>query len=82
MTDKPAMAPDGTSAATQYLEHLHSIDIPAWQRGGGDWFTIRLFDLIAKADTSNRERIRKGFPIEVMAYEEWHAGYRWGEDQG
>jgi len=62
-----------------YLEHLHRIDIPMWQQGGGDWFTIRLLQLIAKADTQNRENIRKGFPTEVQAYEEWFTGYKWGD---
>jgi len=63
-----------------YLEKLHRIDIPMWQAGGGDWFTIKLLQLIAKSDTQNLERIRKGFPLEVRAYEEWYHGYRWEEE--
>lgn len=42
------------------------------------WFTAHLLRLIAKADNENRERIRKGFPEEVAAYEWWH-GHGEGE---
>ena len=37
--------------------------------GHGDWFTARLIRLIAKADLHNREKLRKGFPDVVEAYE-------------
>lgn len=53
------------------VQHILDIDIPAWQRGGGDWFTVQLIGLIAKADHMNRERIRDCFPSEVEAYERW-----------
>ncbi len=39
--------------------------------GHGDWFTAQLIRLIAKADQSKRELLRKGFPDEVEAYEDW-----------
>lgn len=39
--------------------------------GHGDWFGAQLLRLICKADLSNRERIRRGFPEEVGAYESW-----------
>ena len=42
--------------------------------GYGDWFTARLLRLIPKADRQNRERLRKGFPEEVAAYEKWFEG--------
>ena len=58
----------------QRIKHVMDIDIPAWQNGNGDWFTIKLLSLIAKADLSNRERIRAGFPLEVTAYERWLNG--------
>ena len=53
------------------IQQILSIDIPAWQSGNGDWFTVRLLGLIAKADMNNRENIRNGFPAEVEAYERW-----------
>lgn len=52
-------------------DKAHMADILA---GHGDWFTAQLLRLIAKADRTNRERIRKGFPAEVEAYEKWDAG--------
>lgn len=54
------------------IEHIKKIDIPAWQHGSGDWFTVKLLALIAKADGQNKERIRLGFPEAVQAYEEWY----------
>lgn len=40
----------------------------------GDWFTAQLLRLCAKADGSNLERLRRGFPEEVEAYERWYRG--------
>jgi hypothetical protein len=42
--------------------------------GEGTWFTAHLLRLIAKADDSNRARLRLSFPEEVAAYEEWLNG--------
>jgi len=56
------------------VRHVFDIDIPAWQNGSGDWFTVKLLALIAKADLRNRERIRTGFPCEVEAFERWERG--------
>jgi len=39
--------------------------------GQGDWFTAKLLRLCMKADSSNLERIRLGFPEVVEAFEEW-----------
>lgn len=39
--------------------------------GHGTWFTAQLLRLIAKADLNNLERLRKGFPEVVEAYETW-----------
>ena len=36
---------------------------------GADNFTVKLLQLIAKADTGNRMRLRKGFPVAVKAVE-------------
>ncbi len=46
--------------------HMRSIML-----GDGDWFTAQLLRLIQKADRFNRELLRKGFPVEVEAVEEW-----------
>ena len=42
--------------------------------GEGDYFTARLLRLINKADSSNREKLRLGFPEEVEAYESYMRG--------
>lgn len=55
------------------VKRILAIDIPHWQNGTGDWFTVKLLALIAKADGQNRERIRLGFPQEVEAYERWYS---------
>ncbi len=39
--------------------------------GKGDWFSAGLIRLIAKADGLNRERLRRGFPEAVAAFERW-----------
>lgn len=57
-----------------HLEHIMAVDIPAWQDGTGDWFTIRLLNLITTADGGNKERIRQGFPEVMGAYERWYHG--------
>ena len=63
--------------AEQYearVQHVLTIDVPAWQSGRGDWHTAKLLALIAKSDLQNRERHRLGFPAEVEAYERWQRG--------
>jgi len=42
--------------------------------GEGDWFTANLLRLIAKADSYNLERLRKGFPEAVAAVEAYREG--------
>jgi hypothetical protein len=42
--------------------------------GHGDWFSAKLFRLIAEADPENRTKLRLGFPEEVRAYELYHYG--------
>ena len=64
----------GEGPSDAFVRHVMAIDIPAWQHGSGDWFTVKLLALIAKADLQNRERIRRGFPQEVEAYERWERG--------
>jgi hypothetical protein len=34
-------------------------------------FTAKLYDLISKADPQNKEALRKGFSLEVAAWEAW-----------
>jgi len=48
------------------------VDFMLW-RGGADRdnFSFLLFHLIAKSDSINRERLRKGFPMHVKAWEKW-----------
>lgn len=36
------------------------------------WFSAQLIRLIAKADDGNRERLRKGFPEHVAAFEDFY----------
>lgn len=48
--------------------------------GEGDWFTAKLLRLIAKADSSNKERLRLGFPEEVEAYEAYVNNTNTGEE--
>ena len=48
------------------------IEIPHWQNGG-DNFTSYLFELIRKADPSNRHKISQLWPAEVEAYRRWEA---------
>jgi len=40
----------------------------------GDWFTAHLLRLIKKADTTNREKLRREWPDEVEAVERWENG--------
>lgn len=42
-----------------------------WQYAPGTNFTCMLFDLIAKADGFNKERLRAGFPTHVQIFEAW-----------
>jgi hypothetical protein len=42
-------------------------------------FSCKLFDLIAKADPMNRERIRRGFPAHVLAYDLWNESGNYGD---
>lgn len=43
-----------------------------WQYSKLNNFHSMLYDLIAKADNSNRAALRRGFPSEVLAYEYWY----------
>lgn len=43
--------------------------------GEGTWFSADLLRLIARADISNRERLRGAYPDHVAAFENWlHGG--------
>lgn len=45
-----------------------------WQRdAGGTNFHVHLYSLIAKADEENLACLRRGFPSEVQAYQDWMA---------
>ena len=51
------------------FDREHMEDIVA---GYGDWFSAELLRLIVKADSENRELLRKVFPVHVKAYEDWY----------
>ncbi len=59
---------------SHYQRHLREIDIPAWEYGAGDWFTIQLFGLMAKADDGNFARLEQTFPEEAEAFTWWNSG--------
>jgi hypothetical protein len=42
--------------------------------GTGTWFNAHLLRLISKADNNNLELLRKGFPEQVKAVEDFRAG--------
>jgi hypothetical protein len=49
-------------------------ELYCWQRiDDADNFHAVLYNLIAKSDPENRERLRAGFPDEVKAFEDWQA---------
>lgn len=50
-----------------------AFELYRWQCGGATNFTAKLFDLIAKADFRNREKLRTAFPMEVFVFCEWYA---------
>jgi hypothetical protein len=64
----------------EYIQHLKDIDIPAWQFGKGDWFTIHLFRLFAKADETNTFKLASVFPEEYAAFAWWQSG-AWEESR-
>lgn len=43
-------------------------------RGHGTWFTADLIRLIAHADSTNRETLRRVYPEVVEAFETWERG--------
>ena len=47
-------------------------EVGRWQNCGGSGFSIKLIELIAKADKYNKEKIIKGFPEAVCAYLLWY----------
>jgi hypothetical protein len=42
--------------------------------GNGDWFTAKLFRLIASSDMANKEKLALGFPDEVNAIHKHQTG--------
>lgn len=45
--------------------------------GEGTWFNARLLRLISRADSNNRELLRKSYPEQVKAYENYVHGEIW-----
>ena len=66
--------PIDTEGYDAIVQHHKDIDIPAWQFGTGDWFTIELFRLMTKADGQNFVRLKTVFPAEAEAFEWWQSG--------
>ena len=54
-------------------------EVKRWQYGGATNFTAKLIGLIAKADSSNKRKIFKGFPEEVIAYLMWYTKIAFGK---
>tara|TARA_R100001594_G_scaffold547_1_gene2084 strand:+ start:680 stop:922 length:243 start_codon:yes stop_codon:yes gene_type:complete len=48
-----------------------------WQYGHLGGFSSSLIDAIRRADENNRERLRRGFPDEVLAYEQFSHTSGW-----
>lgn len=64
--DKATPQHDALSA--EWIGYLYTS-----QYGDKSSFASMLYDLIAKADLRNRERIRKGFPEAVAVWEAWYS---------
>lgn len=43
-----------------------------WQKSGADNFTAKLYELMAKADPTNRQKLFLAFPAEAKAYSMWY----------
>ena len=48
----------------------------------GNWYTSDLYALIAKADHSNREKLRLAYPQEVAEWEGWFYSHPVNYDDG
>jgi hypothetical protein len=59
---------------SDYQKHLRRVDIPAWEYRRGDWYTIQLFDLMAKADENNKHLLGEVYPEEMAAFMWWYNG--------
>ena len=56
--------------ASQLIRSLHNPEY--------DWFEVKLFNLIFKADRSNQKKIEKGFPQHMVLYRQYMTkGERW-----
>ena len=51
-----------------------TVALPQILAGHGSWFGARLLRLIAKADSVNRDKLRKVYPAEVAAVERFQKG--------
>ena len=62
------------------VQHHKDIDIGAWQFRTGDWFTVRLFQLMAHADEQNYALLAGAFPEAGAAFD-WYMAGNWDEFQ-
>lgn len=54
------------------FDHL-LFDVLQWRTNpSADWFTIHLFNLMTKADPTNRKKLRDAFPMEHRAWLAWY----------
>ena len=60
--------------AEQEIGRITDVDIPAWL-DHKVCFRSTLFSLIGVADSRNRKRIRRVFPLEFEAFSRWEAGH-------
>ena len=62
------------------VQHHKDIDIGAWQFRTGDWFTVRLYELMAHADEHNYALLAGAFPEAGAAFD-WYMAGNWDEFQ-
>ena len=53
------------------MKNKIAFELWCWQHSNTGCFNNMLFELIAKADFINKERIRDSFPEFVLEYERW-----------
>ena len=67
------------------IKELEKLDIGVrrlvdWQFSRSGGFVKTLFELIAIADDDNKELLKKGFPLEVEAHENFSLKIGWWEE--
>ena len=65
---------DSIEVVQARVQHHKDVDIPAWANGTGDWFSCRLFELMAHCDHSNFGKLAIVFPDHAEAFTWWKEG--------